>query len=153
MSACFGICGSQDDERVPLLPRYEDDTSLQRQLHQKLHTYQMLRALSKGFMPSTDQAIVNLRSLLAADYLKPDHADLSDSGRAVVHYTRRFLTQVIDVLQHKNTNDQIQDFIWYLAHARISVDAERVGARISKAKKKADTAAGTTTYCACLHVY
>ena len=48
------------DEEEPLLSHYDDDTVLQRQLHQKLHTYQMLRALSKGYMPSNDQAITNL---------------------------------------------------------------------------------------------
>src|ERR1700712_4971718 len=121
--SCFGSRkkSRQNGDRQPLLPQYEDDTSLQRQVHQKLHTYQMLRALSKGFMPSTEQTIVNLRTLLAADILNPDNAQVSDSGRALVHYTKQWITQFIELLQNKNSQDQIQDFLWYLTKARVSV--------------------------------
>ncbi|KAK4463442.1 hypothetical protein QBC42DRAFT_250512 [Cladorrhinum samala] len=141
-SSCFGSGRSRSEEREPLLPQYNDDTSLQRQLHQKLHTYQMLRALSKGFMPSNEQTIVNLRTLLSADILNPDSTtELSDSGQALVHYTKQLITQFIELLQHKNSNDQIQDFIWYLARARVSVDMEDIVERASKARVKADTAA------------
>ncbi|KAL1840438.1 hypothetical protein VTJ49DRAFT_476 [Mycothermus thermophilus] len=144
LSSCFGFGrGGREDEREPLLPRYNDDTSLQRRVHQKLHTYQMLRALSKGFMPSNEQLIANLRTLLASDVLTPDRAQtkLSDSGQALVHYTRQWITQFIELLQHKNSNDQIQDFIWYLTKARVSVDVEDIAERASRAKAKADTAA------------
>ncbi|KAK0616043.1 hypothetical protein B0T17DRAFT_619615 [Bombardia bombarda] len=145
-SSCFGGRGDRDripDEEQPLLSHYDDDTTLQRKLHQKLHTYQMLRALSKGFMPSNEQAIVNLRTLLSADILNPDNSNtgLSDSGRALAHYTKQFLTQLIELLEHKNSHDQIQDFIWYLSKARVSVDMEDVVERAGKAKAKADTAA------------
>lgn len=124
-----------------MLPQYDDATSLQRQLHQKLHTYQILRALSKGYMPSNEQTIINIRTLLSADVLNPENTELSDSGQALVHYTKQFLKQLIELLQHKNSNDQIQDFIWYLAKSRVSVNMEDVAARASKAKAKADTAA------------
>jgi hypothetical protein len=140
-SSCFGSRRRLADEEEPLLSQYDDETSLQRQVHQKLHTYQMLRALSKGFMPSNEQAIVNLRTLLSAEILNPDNANLSDSGRALVHYTKQFLTQLIELLQHKNSHDQIQDFIWCLARARVSVDMEHIAERASRAKSKADTAA------------
>jgi hypothetical protein len=124
------------------LPQYKDDTALQREIHQKLHSYQMWRALSKGFMPSNEQVIINLRSLLAADILNPDNPDLSDSGRLLVRYTKQFLHEFIDLLQHKNSRDQIQDFIWYLSKARISVDVDDIARRTTKSKAKADTAAG-----------
>ncbi|KAK3373248.1 hypothetical protein B0T24DRAFT_552561 [Lasiosphaeria ovina] len=141
-SSCFGSGRRQrSDEEQPLLPQYDDDTSLQRRLHEKLHTYQMLRALSKGFMPSNEQAIVNLRTLLSADILNPDNDELSDSGRALAHYTKQLITQLVELLQHKNNNDQIQDFIWFLAKARLSVDMEHIAERAGKAKAKADTAA------------
>jgi len=140
-SSCFGSRTRSSDEEEPLLSHYDDETSLQRQLHQKLHTYQMLRALSKGFMPSNEQAIVNLRTLLSADILNPDNADLSNSGRALVHYTKQAITQLVELLQHKNNHDQIQDFIWCLAKARVSVDMEHIAAQASKAKSQADTAA------------
>jgi len=115
---------------------------MQRTLHRKLHTYQMLRALSKGYMPSNEQAITNLRTLLSAEILNPDNTQLSDSGRALAHYTKQLIKQLIELLQHKNSNDQIQDFIWYLSKARVSVDMEHIAERATKAKAKADTAAG-----------
>ncbi|GAB1313813.1 hypothetical protein MFIFM68171_04023 [Madurella fahalii] len=144
-SSCFGSGrrrGSRRSaEQEPLLPQYNDETSLQRQLHQKLHTYQMLRALSKGFMPSNEQTIANLRTLLASDVLNPDNAQLSDSGQALVHYSKQWIKQFIQLLQDKNAGDQIQDFIWYLSQARVSVDMEHIAERATKAKAKADRAA------------
>ncbi|KAF2115574.1 hypothetical protein BDV96DRAFT_575714 [Lophiotrema nucula] len=141
MSSCFGFRKSRDEDHQPLLPQYRDDTVLQRELHQKLHSYQMVRALSKGFMPSNEQVIVNLRSLLAADILNPDNPDLSDSGRLLVKYTKQWLHEFIDLLQNKNSEDQIQDFMWYLSKSRVSVDVEDIARRTSKSKTKADVAA------------
>ncbi|CAN8098247.1 unnamed protein product [Discula destructiva] len=132
---------NEDEDRNPLLAQYRDDTVLQRELHQKLHTYQMLRAISQGFMPSNEQVIVNLRTLLAADLLNPEHEQLSDSGRALVHYTKVWLKQFMELLQHKNNHDEIQDFIWYLTQSRVSVDVDDIVHRTSKAKSKAQTAA------------
>ena len=125
-----------------MLPQYNDDTSLQRQVHQKLHTYQMLRALSKGYMPSNEQVIINLRSLLSAAVLNPDNPDLSDSGRLLVKYTKQWLYEFIELLQHKNNKDQIQDFIWFLTKSRVSVDVEDIARRATTSKAKADTIAG-----------
>lgn len=142
MSSCFGFRKSRAEEREPLLPQYRDDTVLQRELHQKLHSYQMLRALSKGYMPSNEQLIINLRTLLAAEILNPDTHDLSDSGRLLVKFTKQWLTEFIELLQHKNSSDQIQDFIWFLSKSRVSVDVDDIASRASKAKSKADTAAG-----------
>jgi hypothetical protein len=143
MSSCFGFRKSRDDDQRPLLPQYRDDTVLQREVHQKLHSYQMVRALTKGYMPSNEQAIINLRSLLAADVLNPDNPDLSDSGRLLVKYTKRWLHEFIETLGNKNSEDQIQDFLWYLSKARVSVDAGDIARRASKSKAKADVSAGT----------
>lgn len=142
MSSCFGFRKSRQDDTAPLLPQYRDDTSMQVELHKKLHTYQMIRALGKGFMPSNEQTIVNLRTIVAADVLNPDNPDLSDSGRLLVKYTKQGLTQFMELLQHKNYDDEIQDFIWFLTKSRISIDTEDIARRASKAKAKADTAAG-----------
>jgi hypothetical protein len=144
MSSCFGWRKSrtQDEEAAPLLPQYRDDTTLQRELHQKLHSYQMIRALGKGYMPSNEQLIINLRTLLAADILNPDNPNLSDSGRVLIRSTKQLLNQFIQLLQHKNSEDQIQDFLWYLSKARVSVDVDDIAHRATRAKKKADTAAG-----------
>lgn len=142
MSSCCGFGRkSKSADTQPLLPRYEDDTALQRRLHQKLHTYQMIRALSKGYMPSTEQAIINLRTLLASDVLNPTSKDLSKSGRRLVQSCREWLKQFINLLQHKASDDQIQDFIWYLMKSRVSVDLDDLSQQASKAKVKADVSA------------
>ncbi|KAH7361393.1 hypothetical protein B0T11DRAFT_278864 [Plectosphaerella cucumerina] len=142
LSSCFGRGRSREDrETEPLLPRYNDDTTLQNRLHEKLHSYQMLRALSKGYMPSNEQLIINLRTLLSADILNPETSGLSDSGRALVLNTRLWLKQFIELLIHKNDKDQIQDFIWYLSKSRVTIDAYDISQRASRAKAKADTAA------------
>ncbi|PQE17885.1 bactericidal permeability-increasing protein [Rutstroemia sp. NJR-2017a BBW] len=141
MSSCFGSRKSGRGDTQPLLPQYEDDTSLQRTVHQKLHTYQMLKALSKGYMPSTDQAIVNLRTLLASDVLNPENPELTDSGRKLIKFSKQWLTDFIELLRHKNDGDQIQDFIWFLIHSRISVNATDIVERATATRAKADASA------------
>ncbi|KAI0859042.1 hypothetical protein F4860DRAFT_281136 [Xylaria cubensis] len=141
-SSCFGRRGRESDpEQQPLLPQYDQDTSLQRQLSQKLHSYQMCRALSKGYMPSNEQLIVLLRTLLASDVLNPENPDLSDSGRRLVRLTKQWLQQFIVLLNNKNGKDQIQDLIWFLTKSRISVDIDDLSSRAKSVKAKADTAA------------
>ena len=142
----FSCCGfgrkSGNEDTEALLPRYDDDTALQRSLHQKMHSYQMLRALSKGFMPSTEQLIINLRTLLASDILNPDNPELSDSGRRLIKYSKQFLTDFIETLRNKNNEDQIQDFIWFLSQSKITLDTEDLANKASKAKSRADATAG-----------
>jgi hypothetical protein len=141
-STCFGWCkNDEEDERQPLLPQYEQDTHLQRQLYRKLHSYQMLRAMTKGYMPSTEQTTTNLRTLLASDVLNPDNPDLSDSGRRLVRLTKLWIKQFVTLLQHKNDKDQLQDLIWFLSKSRISVDVDDLRTRAQKSKAKADTVA------------
>ncbi|KAL8852757.1 MAG: hypothetical protein Q9221_002387 [Calogaya cf. arnoldii] len=106
-----------------------------------MHTYQMYRALSKGFMPSNEQLVVNLRTLLAADILNPDNPELSDSGRLLVKYTKRWLAEFIEMLRNKNDSDAIQDFIWFLSKSRISLDTEDLANQASNVKHKADATA------------
>ncbi|RYP46302.1 hypothetical protein DL768_007469 [Monosporascus sp. mg162] len=145
-SSCFGLCKRDDSEREPLLPQYEQDTHLQRQLSRKLHSYQMLRALGKGYMPSTEQTIILLRTLLASNVLNPDNPDLSADGRRLARLTKLWLQQFSTLLQHKNEQDQLQDLIWFLTKSRISVDVEDLTARAQKAKAKADTAAAYQSF-------
>ncbi|KAK6580213.1 hypothetical protein PZA11_007235 [Diplocarpon coronariae] len=147
MSSCFGSRKkSRDGDRQPLLPQYEDDTSLQRAAHQKMHTYQMLRALSKGFMPSTEQTIVNLRTILASDVLNPEMTGLSDSGRRLTKYSKQWLKEFIDLLANKNDGDQIQDFIWFLIHSRVSVDVDDLVRTATSIRAKADASAAYESF-------
>src|SRR5204863_8181216 len=132
---------SRSQSTEPLLPRYEGDTSMQRAAHEKLHTYLMIRALSKGYMPSTEQIIANLRALLASDILNPNHSALSDSGRLLQTQLKQRLTDFIELLRHKNDADQIQDFAWYISKSRISLDTDDLAEAASSAKIKADTSA------------
>ncbi|CAG8981710.1 hypothetical protein HYALB_00012862 [Hymenoscyphus albidus] len=143
-SCCFGSRKKsyRNGETEPLLPVYSDDTSLQRTAHQKLHSYQQFRALSKGYMPSTEQAVANLRTFLAADVLNPSTPGLTNSGRLLTKYTRQWLTDFVELLEHKNGRDQIQDFVWFLLQARVRVDVQDLARTASKARAKADVSAG-----------
>jgi len=47
----------------------------------------------------------------------------------------------MDLLQHKNDRDQIQDLVWFLSKSRISVDTEEITQRARQSKARADTAA------------
>ncbi|CZT50686.1 uncharacterized protein RSE6_11717 [Rhynchosporium secalis] len=137
---------NRNGDRQPLLPQYEDDTSLQRAAHQKMHTYQMLRALGKGFMPSNEQTIVNLRTLLASDVLNPETAGLSDSGRRLTKFSKQWLKEFIDLLGNKNGEDQIQDFIWFLLHSRVHVDVDDLVRTATSTRAKADASAAFESF-------
>ena len=141
LSSCCGFGRKKGEDTEPLLPRYEDDTARQRELHQKLHTYQMLRALTKGYMPSNEQTISNLRTLLAADILNANNPELSESGRLLIRNCRGWLKLFIELLRNKNNADQIQDFIWYLTKSRVSLDIQDISNQASKVKARADAAA------------
>jgi hypothetical protein len=130
-------------ETEPLLPRYDDDTSRQRRLHQKIHTYQMLRAFSEGYMPSTEQTIANLRSLLSFDILSPRNPDIGSVGRQLVRDCRLWIQLLIEFLQSKNGDDQLQEFIWHLSHGRVNVHTDQLAEQASQSRARADTRAGT----------
>ncbi|KAE8149473.1 hypothetical protein BDV25DRAFT_167855 [Aspergillus avenaceus] len=128
-------------ETEPLLPRYEEDTTLQRRLHQKLHSYQMLRALSEGYMPSTDQVIANLRTLLASDILSARTQDIGSVGRQLVRNCRLWIQVFIEVLRDKNGDDKLQEFLWHLSRSRASLDRGQVSQHASHVKARQDTKA------------
>lgn len=129
-------------ETEPLLPRYEDDTSRQRRLHQKLHSYQMIRAISEGYLPTTEQTTANLRTLLASDILNLRNQDIGTVGRQLIRDTRLWIQVFIEFLQQKNSQDQLQEFIWRLSRSRVQVDSERVSRQAAQVKARADTKAG-----------
>ncbi|KAH0566462.1 hypothetical protein GP486_000132 [Trichoglossum hirsutum] len=83
-----------------------------------------MRALSKGFMPSTEQIVINLRTLLASDVLSPNNQSLSGSGRLLSKLLKQLLKDFIELLRHKNDDDQIQEFIWLLLKSKISLDVD-----------------------------
>jgi hypothetical protein len=142
MSSCLGFRRKKAGDEEALVPKHDDDTDRQRWVRQKMHSYQMLAALSKGYMPSTEQLIANLRGLLASDVLDPENPDLSDSGRRLLRLCKQWLQQSIELLRDKNGRDQIQDFIWFLTKARVSLDIDDLNPRVSKVKARADATAG-----------
>jgi Family of unknown function (DUF5923) len=142
MFSCLGFRKKKAGDEEALIPKHNDDTELQRQMHQKMRSYQLLRALSKGYMPSTEQLVINLRSLLASDVLNPENPDLSDSGHRLFRLCKLWLQQSIELLRNKNDQDQIQDFIWFLTKARVSLDVDDLGLRASKIKARAEATAG-----------
>ncbi|KAI9793650.1 MAG: hypothetical protein M1816_007545 [Peltula sp. TS41687] len=148
LRSCFGIYGSDDNDpdTEALLPRYEDDTTMQRRLRQKMHSYLMFRALSKGYMPTTEQLIVNLRTLLASDVLNPRNPGLGDSGRLLARYSKQWLTDFIELIRHKNDADQIQDFIWHLAHSKVTVDTDHISRVAASSRAKADASASKFSF-------
>ena len=115
---------------------------MERAVHQKLHTYLMIRALSEKYMPSTEQTVANLRTLLASDILNSNKPSLSDSGRLLQKHLKQWLTDFIELLRHKNNDDQVQDFIWFLSKSRVSLDTNDLVNATSSAKSKADASAG-----------
>ena len=144
MWSCCGCSPrkKRPDEEEALLVEYDDDTVLQRRVHEKLHTYQMLRALSTGYMPSNEQVIANLRTLLASDVLNPDETELSDSGRRLAQACKQWFKDFMHLLQDKNAEDQVQDLLWSISKARVSVNTTDVSRRVSNNRAKADATAG-----------
>ena len=149
MDAIWSCCGcgrkrKQQDVEEGLLAEYErhDETDLQHRVHEKMHTYQMLHALSDGYMPSNEQLVANLRTLLAADLLNPVDAELSDSGRKLTQAGRQWLKDFMRLLQEKNAEDEIQDFVWCLSKAELSVNTKDAARRASSLRTKADATAG-----------
>ncbi|RMZ91469.1 hypothetical protein DV736_g1305, partial [Chaetothyriales sp. CBS 134916] len=151
MSSLLACCGvgrrkKDDGATEPLLPLYGDEPGWQRVLQKKLHTYAMIKALGEGFMPSNQQAIINLRTLLGSDALNAHKRELSDTGRLLVRNIRSWLSLLIQLLENKNSGDQIQDFIYALNHSRISLDLNGVSHQASRAKAGADAAAAYKSF-------
>lgn len=139
---CFGSRKrSNRPDTEPLLAQYDENTALQRKAHGKLHTYQMLRALSKGYFPSTEQTIVQLRTLLSADILNPTNTQLTADGRKFVRHVRKFITEFIELLQEKNGQDQLQEFLWCAGKARVGLDAQDLVQTATNSKARADARA------------
>ncbi|RKF53921.1 Uncharacterized protein C32A11.02c [Erysiphe neolycopersici] len=140
--SCWGTRNeSSMDDREPLLAQYEDETRFQQKAHRKMHSYQMIRALFKGYLPSTEQIIINLRTFLASDFLNPDTTGLSSSSETLMKYLKEWIIRFIQLLKNKNEENQIQDLIYLLIHARVLLETGSITQKISDSKFKADTLA------------
>ncbi|CAK7243232.1 MAG: hypothetical protein STHCBS139747_004744 [Sporothrix thermara] len=142
MSFCgfCGLCGGgrsdyddndglNEGERRPLLANGDEETEHQRVLHQKLHTYQMVRAMRSGYLPSTAQTVANLRRMVPeggdrSELSSSSSSDLSPSGQRLLKLSNRFVEQLVTLLEHKNGGDQIQDFVYCVQRARLDVNVD-----------------------------
>ncbi|EWC46200.1 hypothetical protein DRE_04578 [Drechslerella stenobrocha 248] len=124
---------SRSQEQEPLLPQHRNHiapdaiTGHQKSLDKKLHSYLLVRALARGYLPSSQQAITLLRKLLASAVLVPDNKHLTYDGRKLVVLNRRLVKQLIELLQTKNPGDEFQDFLWTLREAHLHVDLQGLG--------------------------
>ncbi|OJD11162.1 hypothetical protein AJ78_08016 [Emergomyces pasteurianus Ep9510] len=143
-STCCKSRKATNGETEPLLPQHHDynqDTAMQRQLHEKLRTYQMFKALASGYMPSTEQVVLNLRALLVSGLLNPEHLAIGNTSRELTRDVKLCIRLLIGILQEKNGENQLQDAIWQLSKANVEVDTARVASRGTLAKAQADAAA------------
>jgi hypothetical protein len=142
-----------DLETTPLLdPESGAETQLQTHVYEKLHTYLLLRALSKGYLPSTAQACAHLRSLLSGDVFNPSNTHLTPAGRKLVRDARRWITTLITILEKKNGEDQLQEFLWCTQRARLGFDGgELVDAASNVASGVGGSMADMTTGIDALH--
>jgi hypothetical protein len=135
------LFGSQHDaEQEPLLPQHNGDTTLQANASQKLHTYQMARALSQGFMPSNEQTVALLHRAAETVHFIPRNT--SQSGRALVRHSREIIEQLTAFLEKKNVNDRIQDTLWYLLNTKLDLDSQGLRERIDEAQPRSNLVGG-----------
>ncbi|PGH06692.1 hypothetical protein AJ79_06476 [Helicocarpus griseus UAMH5409] len=141
-SSCCKSRKPSSGETQPLLPQHDDDdTVLQQQMREKLRSYEMMKALSSGFMPSTDQVILNLRALLSSSLFNPDDLAVGNTTRQLTRDVKFCIRLLIDLLREKNGDDQLQEAIWQLSKSSVSLDTANLASRGSLAKSKADAAA------------
>lgn len=57
-------------------------------------------------------------------------------------YSKQWLQEFIDLLRNKNDGDQIQDFIWFLIHARMEIDTGDLIQTATDTRARADASAG-----------
>ncbi|EEP75982.1 predicted protein [Uncinocarpus reesii 1704] len=141
MLSCCKPRKPSNGETQPLLPQHDANTQMQRELQDKLHGYEMVRAVYSGFMPSTAQTVSHLRAFLVSDLLNPDNQTLSKAGRKLSQDCRAWIRVFIEALEDKNGGDQVQEIIWNFSKSRVSVDTADLAGKASLSKAQADTAA------------
>ncbi|EFR05002.1 hypothetical protein MGYG_08005 [Nannizzia gypsea CBS 118893] len=141
MLSCCRARKDATGEREPLLAASEAETDLQRKVKEKFRQYEMLRALSAGYMPTTEQAAALLRLVLVSDVLNPDNPMLSPRAGSIAKDCRAWTRIFIALLREKNGGDQLQEIISQLTHSDASINTAHITSVVSKSKARADTIA------------
>lgn len=79
---------------------------------------------------------------MSVDLLNPTNAQLSADGRRLVRHMRRLIEELIEFLRDKNSEDQIQEFLWCVTRAQIRLDVGDMMQRAERAKAGADVGVG-----------
>lgn len=93
-------------------------------------------------MPSNEQVITNLRTLLASEVLNPRSDDVSEPGRQLARDVKTLMKTFIELLKDKNDQDQIQEFFWHLSKSRVSINSSALSSQAAHATSQANTRAG-----------
>ena len=139
MSFLRAECGNER-EREPLLPCHNQDTRLQASVEDKLRSFQIMKALSDGYMPSNDQLLAHLRHTI--NILRTAPVDTSSTGKELIRNFRQHLKHLAAFFENKNGSDQIQDFLWYVTKARFTINSDDLEERARAIRPRADIATG-----------
>ncbi|KAF3492300.1 uncharacterized protein GIQ15_01817 [Arthroderma uncinatum] len=140
----WSCCKSRKDasgETEPLLPISEAESELQRKVKEKFRQYEMFRAISAGYMPSTEQAAALLWLVLVSDLLNPDNPTLSPSSGKIAKDCRAWIRIFIGLLRDKNGEDQLQELINQFMNSNASINTAQIASSASASKARADTVA------------
>lgn len=112
----------------PLLPKTQpqpklspQEVSKRQEIRTKLRTYEIILALSNGYLPTTKQFTGCLRWLLRSGILEPRNRRLSVRGRNAIRDLRAWIEAIAEEAECKNGNDEIQQFIWESSQVDIDV--------------------------------
>jgi len=95
-----------------------------REIHAKLHTYEIILTLSNGYFPTTKQFMGHLRWLLRSGNLEPRNRRLSVRGRNTIRDLRAWIEAVAEEAEYKNGYNEIQEFVWELSQADVDVGTQ-----------------------------
>lgn len=125
-----GVRDSEDQAaREPLIAPENTEASRKKEefLRRKLHTYEVLIALKRGYMPDTQQIAAWARYILRSSALDARNRRLSPKGREFVRHLRAWIEALTDLLMSKNYDDKIQEFIYHTSHANLLRNVPDVG--------------------------
>lgn len=111
MSATKYVQDLDRERREPMVAKQDDSSrsTKENSIRQKLRTYEMVLALSEGYMPTTDQITAWARyALRASGVLDSRDRRLSTQGRGFVRDVRAWVEAVVELGLSKNVRSCVQ---------------------------------------------